>query len=75
MPTKYTFYCLAFVLLTTGPLAAQGEGSPDFMRSLGKMYVVVGVIVLVFLGIVALLWWLDRRLTKLEAQISDHVQR
>jgi len=44
------------------------------MRSLGKMYVVVGVIVLVFLGLAAFVWFLDRRLTKLEDQIDHHDQ-
>ncbi|MEL6140562.1 MAG: CcmD family protein [Bacteroidota bacterium] len=56
------------------PLFAQAGGG-DFMRSLGKMYVVVGVIVLVFLGLVAFVWFLDRRLTKLEDQIDQHAKR
>ena len=54
--------------LTT--LAAQTP-APDFMRSIGKIYVVVAVIVAVFLGIVAYLIYLDRKLTKLENQITD----
>lgn len=44
----------------------------DFMRSIGKMYVVVAVIVAVFIGIVLFLIYLDRKLTKLENQIKDH---
>lgn len=44
----------------------------DFMRSMGKMYVVVAVIVAVFIGIVLFLIYLDRKLTKLENQIKDH---
>ncbi|MEM6398007.1 MAG: CcmD family protein [Bacteroidota bacterium] len=51
---------------------AYAQQSPDvpadFMRSLGKIYVVVGVIVIIFLGLVFYLWRLDRRLTKLEDQ-------
>jgi len=42
------------------------------MRSMGKMYVVVAVIVAVFMGIVLFLVFLDRRLTKIENQIKDH---
>ncbi len=49
---------------------AQGEQSADFMRSIGKIYVVVGVIVATFLGIVAYLIYLDRKLTNIENQIS-----
>jgi hypothetical protein len=43
----------------------------DFMRSIGKIYVVVGVMLLLFLGIVFYLILLDRRLTKFENQIKS----
>ncbi len=51
------------------PLLAQ---SADFMRSIGKIYVVVAVIVAIFIGLIVFLIYLDRRLTKLENQIKDH---
>lgn len=64
---------ILLLLLTTSFVIAQGETPPaDFMRSLGKLYVVVGVIVLVFLGLAFYLWSLDRRLGDLENQIDDH---
>ena len=44
----------------------------DFMRSMGKMYVVVAVIVAIFIGIVIYLVSLDRKITKLENQIIDN---
>lgn len=44
---------------------AQGQ-EPDFMRSLGKIYVVIAVIIAIFIGIVIFLIYLDRRLTKIE---------
>ncbi len=50
---------------------AQGSDT-DFMRSMGKMYVVVAVIGAIFLGLVVFLIALDRRLTKLENQIKEH---
>jgi uncharacterized membrane protein YkvI len=43
----------------------------DFMRSIGKMYVVVGVMLLLFLGITLYLILIDRRLTKFENQIKS----
>ena len=43
----------------------------DFMRSVGKMYVVYGVIVVIFLVLIVFLFFLDQRLTKLENQIND----
>lgn len=42
------------------------------MRSTGKIYVVVAVIVAIFIGLVFFLLYLDRRLTKLEDQIIEH---
>ncbi len=64
--------CLLLLLLSflfVQPLLAQDA---DFMRSMGKMYVVVAVIVAIFIGIVVFLIYLDRKLTKLENQIKDH---
>ncbi len=60
---------LLLVLPLTFLLAQQDT---DFMRSMGKMYVVVAVIAAIFLGIVIYLIHLDKKLTKLEDQISNH---
>jgi len=68
MKKKWIFWML-LQLGWVSPMLAQ---DPDFMRSMGKMYVVVAVIVTVFLGIVAFLIYLDRKLNKLENQIKDH---
>ncbi|MEL7159510.1 MAG: CcmD family protein [Bacteroidota bacterium] len=70
--TRSIATCLA--LCTAATLAAQSAAAPpaDFMRSIGKLYVVVAVIVVVFLGLAFYLWRLDRRLTDLENQIDDH---
>lgn len=47
------------------------DSDVDFMQSTGKIYVVVGVVLIMFLGIVLFLWYLQRKLSKLEKQI-DH---
>lgn len=47
---------------------AQGT---DFLRSMGKIYSVVAVIAIVFLGIAYYLYRIDRKLTKLENQINN----
>jgi CcmD family protein len=62
---------LCFAVAT---ICAQSVAEPpaDFLRSIGKLYVVVAVIVVVFLGIAFYLWRLDRRMTDLENQIDDH---
>lgn len=43
----------------------------DFMRSTGKIYVCVAVIVSIFIGIVLFMIRMDRKLSKLEQQIID----
>jgi hypothetical protein len=55
----------ALLLLFSTPIFAQTQ-EPDFMRSLGKIYVVIAVIIAIFIGIVIFLIYLDKRLTKLE---------
>ena len=68
---KITLCLLALQFLMFPILNAQ-SAQPDFMRSIGKIYVVVAVIVAVFLGLVLFLIYLDKRLTKLENQINQH---
>ena len=57
-------------IFTTIPLMAQNADAPVEMafdmRSNGKIYVVVAVVLMVFLGLVFYLWTLDRRLKRLE---------
>jgi CcmD family protein len=68
---KQLWLSTLFTFMAIATTYAQSE-STDFMRSTGKIYVVVAVIVIVFLGIVAFLIRLDRKLTKLESQIKEH---
>ena len=64
---------LSLTLLSSAVFAQSGAApEPDFLRSIGKIYVVVAVIVVVFLGLAFYLWRLDRRLTDIENQIDDH---
>jgi CcmD family protein len=43
----------------------------DFLRSTGKIYSVVAVIAVIFIGIAFFLYRLDSKLTKLENQIKN----
>ena len=47
---------------------AQEIDMADTMRSNGKIYVVVGVIAIIFVGLLVYMVMLDRRLTKLEKE-------
>ena len=68
---KNVLTIVALMLLLLVPYLASAHGSDvDFMRSTGKIYVVVAVIVAIFVGIVFFLIRLDRKLTKIENQIK-----
>lgn len=59
------------MLLLSGNLFAQTDVEmADTMRSNGKIYVVVAVIAIVLTGLIAYLFNLDKKLSRLENQIK-----
>lgn len=58
---------LLFVLLVSN-YALFAQNMADQLRSNGKIYVVVTVLVTIFIGIILYLIRLDRKLTKLEKE-------
>ena len=68
--SKQLFTTILFFFLPFSFLLAQENA--DFMRSMGKMYVVVAVIAAIFIGIVIYLVSLDRKISNLENQIIDN---
>ncbi len=58
--------CMLLLPLTLPAQTQQG----DFLENIGKIYVVVAVIGILFLGIVLFLVYLERKLTTLENQIN-----
>jgi CcmD family protein len=59
---------LLLLLIVSQSLHAE---SLDFMRSTGRLYVVVAVILIIFIGIIFFLFRIDNKLTKLEKQINN----
>ena len=58
---------LALGILVFLPMLIEAQQtSLDYMRSTGKIYVVIAVVVVIFLGIFFFLIRLDKKLTKLE---------
>lgn len=61
-----------FLLMAISVVAqAQDAEMADTMRSNGKIYVVVGIILIVLVGLITYLILLDRKITKLENKLSD----
>jgi uncharacterized membrane protein YcjF (UPF0283 family) len=56
------------MLLLPGVVAAQGD---DFYRQAGKIYVVVAVLGVIFVGIIAFLIWMEFKLSRLERQVFN----
>ena len=69
---KHILTTIVLLLSTSFGVLAEADVNADFMYSSGKIYVVVGVLVAMFLGIVAYMVYLDRKLTKLENQINSN---
>ena len=51
------------------------SGTIDFLRSTGKIYSVVAVIAVIFVGMVWYLFRLDKKITKLEKEIYNEEKR
>ena len=52
-------------------LSLAESGAIDFLRSTGKIYSVVAVIAVIFIGIALYLFRLDKKITKLEKEIYN----
>ena len=60
------FLLLVLIMGLMGSLQAQGDTAPDFMRSIGKIYVVAGVCLIILLALFTYLVILDRKISRLE---------
>lgn len=65
-----TYFIVTLFTVFQQTLQAQGQAL-DFLRSTGKIYSVVLVILIIFIGIIAYLYRLDNKLTKLENHIKN----
>lgn len=69
---KKQFFLVIILLhsISLPPVLAQSK--PGLMESNGKIYVVLGVILLIFFGLIIWLWRLDRKLTKIEHHLNNN---
>ena len=64
---------LLFMIMNANVYSQENNSSiemADVMRSNGKIYVVVGVILIIFLGITAYLFSLNKKIHKLEEKLK-----
>jgi K+-transporting ATPase A subunit len=66
-----SFFCVLMVALSLNVQAQSEVQMADTMRSEGKIYVVVSIILIILVGLIAYLFLMDRKVKKLEDQLSD----
>jgi K+-transporting ATPase A subunit len=64
------FFLLTILIVQTGNAQTQQPEMADVMRSNGKIYVVVGIILIVLIGLFTYLFTLDRKIGKLENKLN-----
>lgn len=65
---KICLLSLSILLCYTTYAQTTNVEMADVLRSSGKIYVVVGTLALIFTGLIAYLFYLDKRLDKLEKE-------
>ncbi|MFM9839118.1 MAG: CcmD family protein [Cyclobacteriaceae bacterium] len=63
-------FLLTFLLLTVAAQAQEAEMA-DTMRSNGKIYVVVAIVLVILIGLVAYLISIDRKVSNLEKRLPE----
>lgn len=63
---------LSLLMLIGFNLHSQEVEMADNMRENGKIYVVLGVVLIILIGMIIYLISIDRKLTKLEKQIKNN---
>jgi CcmD family protein len=71
---KLLFLLLLLLTAMVPHVSAQQVEMADGLRSSGKIYVVVGVLCIIFVGIVVYLINIDRKLEQLKKKLSDQKQ-
>lgn len=62
---------LIVLLFTPILLNAQPVEMADTMRSEGKIYVVVAILLVIFVGLISYLVFLDRKITRIEKKLPE----
>lgn len=69
MLSKLKVHLLSLALIV--PQIIMAQGGQDFLRSTGKIYVVVAVICILFLFIVLFLFRIQRKISQIEKKLNN----
>lgn len=67
--------CLFTLAASISALAQSEPEMADTMRAEGKIYVVVAIVLIVLAGLIAYLFLLDRKVTRLERELGDKTRK
>ena len=62
---------LTFVLFHSLLFGQSEVEMADTLRSEGKIYVVVAIMLIIFLGLIGYLFFMDRKISRLEKRVSE----
>lgn len=65
-------YSLLSIMITSLPAFCQEPEMADTMRSEGKIYVVVAILLVILIGLAAYLFSVDRKVARLEKKINEN---
>jgi CcmD family protein len=71
MKNRFLTALLSLFTVLTAQAQASTVEMADTMRSEGKIYVVVGIVLIVLVGLIVYLVVMDRKVSRLEKQLSD----
>lgn len=74
MKNLLKYLAVTAMILITGNSFGQEVEMADTFRSEGKIYVVVAIVLIVLAGLIAYLFAMDRKISKLERRFNDKTQ-
>jgi hypothetical protein len=74
MKTSVKYFLASFALMLSLNVYGQNAEMADTMRSEGKIYVVVAIILIVLTGLILYLFLMDRKISRLEQLIREKKQ-
>jgi len=71
MKKRNNHLLIALFMMVCSTAFSQEVEMADTMRSNGKIYVIVGIILIILIGLITYLFLLDRKVSRLEKRLKD----
>jgi K+-transporting ATPase A subunit len=71
MKKRINYLLITLFMMICSTAFSQEVEMADTMRSNGKIYVIVGIILIVLIGLITYLFLLDRKVGRLEKRLKD----